>query len=135
MIYARLFADVEEVDSIISKLLENDPFFTEINGKCDKSETSNNFQCGLDVEKLNFQVKERAEVEQDFRIVVGIKRTNPNLISKRNSETAEIIYENFGVNLRAETQPDSFIPLLVLLLITLTIYFGILRKYQLRIFV
>lgn len=131
--YARIYPEkamtYDKAGPVISDLLQNDKFFNS-NEACDS------VHCGLDIEKLSFKVKERRQLEigENYWLVIGLKRTDPETISKDNTENADIIYENFGINLGIETQPYSLIPLFTLLLMTLIVYLGFLRKYHLRLF-
>lgn len=127
----------DKAGPIISELLQRDEFFNGNEACNDKDKLLDNFQCGLDVEKLSFKVKEmkQFEIGENYWLIIGIKRMNSEIISHNyNSEKADIIYENFGINLSIETQPYSLIPLLTLLLMTLIVYLGFLRKYHLRLF-
>lgn len=141
MTYARIYPEnamtFDKAGPLITELLRNDKFFNS-NEFCDyyKDELSESFQCGLDVEKLSFKVKERnhLEIDENYWLIIGLKRTNSEIISKNSIEDSDIIYGDFGINLSIETQPYSLIPLFTLLLMTLIVYLGFLRKYHLRLF-
>ena len=129
----------DKAGPIISELLQNDEFFnSNDDSSCNFNDNKllDNFQCGLDVEKLSFKVKEgkQFEIGENYWLIIGIKRANSETISYNNNKISDIIYENFGINLSIETQPFSLIPLLTLLLMTLIVYLGFLRKYHLRLF-
>ena len=138
MTYARIYPEsattYDKAGPMISELLKNDEFFNS-NEACSLKDQTGSFQCGLDVEKLSFKVKETRQLEigENYWLVIGLKRTNSDIISKANPN-ANNIYENFSINLDIETQPFSLIPLMTLLLMTLIVYVGFLRKYHLRLF-
>lgn len=140
MTYARIYPEnamtFDKAGPLISELLRNDDFFNS-NEDCNyKDDLSESFQCGLDVEKLSFKVKEtkHLDIDENYWLIIGLKRTNSEIISKNFIENSDIIYGDFGINLSIETQPYSLIPLLTLLLMTLIVYLGFLRKYHLRLF-
>lgn len=140
MTYARIYPEsamtFDKAGPIISELLQNDKFFNS-NEACNYTDDlSESFQCGLDVEKLQFRVKEvkNLEIGENYWLIIGLKRTSSEIISKNNIKNSDTIYENYGINLSIETQPYSLIPLMTLLLMTLIVYLGFLRKYHLRLF-
>ena len=133
----------EEAESAISELLLKDPFFHEkqeedeiniYNGECGTRVLDDSFQCGLDTEKLSFQVKEQAGDNLNLWLVVGLRRIDSKIISRANIDTAESIYKDFWIDLRVKRQPTSFLPLLILLSITLIVYLGFLKKYHMKLF-
>lgn len=145
--YARVYPDrpvtFEEAESAITELLLKDPFFHErqeeddpnfYNGECDIRVLDAGFQCGLDTEKLSFQVKEQANDNLNLWLVVGLRRIDSKIISRANIDTTESIYKDFWIDLRVERQPASFMPLLILLSITLIVYIGFLKKYHMKLF-
>ena len=120
---------------IIADLLQREEFFKSKDFSYDCSGQSESFKCGLDVEKLSFMVVEakQPEIGENYWLIIGLKRTDSEIISQNNSNYQRI-YEDFSIKLSIETQPYSVIPLLILLLATVVVYFGFLRKYHLRLF-
>lgn len=139
MTYARIYPEYattyDKVSPIITELLQTDKFF-QSSLDCDRTGQSESYQCGLDVEKLSFTVgeKRQPDIGENYWLVIGLKRSDSEIISRGKESQADRIYENFGINLGIEMRPFSLIPLLTVLLMTLIVYCGFLRKYHLRIF-
>lgn len=109
--YARVYPErgvkYDEAYYLITKLFRTDPFFIESNYLKDlyisKPIESNNFCVGLDVEKLSFKVKEKRLLDygQNYWLIIGIKRVNPDLMVKNEFDNRAIdrIFANFAIKL------------------------------------
>ena len=112
--YARIYPErgvkFDEEYYLTTKLFQTDPFFIESNYRKDlqisKPIESSNFCVGLDVEKLSFKVKEKRILDhgQNYWLIIGIKRANPDLMVKSefDNHTIDRIFENFAIKLSKE---------------------------------
>lgn len=93
---------------------------------------------GRDVEKLYFRVREKVHPVADapYWLVLSVKPDGVVMASRHAD--AQRIYADFPINLSMDTMlfgvPTTVLPLISLILGVVIAYFGIIRRYQLRLF-
>lgn len=118
-IYPEHAATFEEARPLIADLLQSADIWRE---------------ASWDVEKVGFVVREDRPLVrgENYWLIVGLEPVAKELIAA--DTTGASIYKDYAINLRVEVQPWSLVPLMTLLTMTLIVYYGLLRKYHLRLF-